>query len=351
MDDFSFAASNWGKSKFIGLQDIAHLTSLTFVIELEIMNETPSDRNDDEIWDETQIDYTLSLNEHMDDHNVTASPKYDPLFLENSSSGHSATSPRSSKSSRGGDSSALKKEVKSLKKQMVLKDKAMEQMALKLNGVRAALKEEIQKRGDAVGDLGDKMSVIEQYVLDDEKRQQMDNQSVHSAQQINSFSSELQRLKNKVTELQSAMDHRGGKKMDESTKREQLKQWLIREADLPQYLDHLTENGFEDVKSLKDLTKEYMDQIGIDKIGHQLKLLRLIRKMNGNNMVPEYSQHIMSEPPGPPHSHHVVQPPHLNGYASSYHGHEHQDEMYNGTGSVATSVTYHEGPYSGQFSQ
>ena len=148
------------------------------------------------------------------------------------------------------------------------------------------------------------------------------------------------------------MDHRGGKKMDESTKREQLKQWLIREADLPQYLDHLTENGFEDVKSLKDLTKEYMDQIGIDKIGHQLKLLRLIRKMNGNNMVPEYSQHIMSEPPGPPHSHHVVQPPpHLNGYASSYHGHEHQDEMYNGTGSVATSVTYHEGPYSGQFSQ
>ena len=99
-------------------------------------------------------------------------------------------------------------------------------------------------------------------------------------------------------------------------------------------LDHLTENGFEDVKSLKDLTKEYMDQIGIDKIGHQLKLLRLIRKMNGNMVPPEYIQSSFANEPPPG-------PPHVNGYAHSFHD----------TESVATSVTYHEGPYSGQFSQ
>merc|ERR1712113_240387 len=96
---------------------------------------------------------------------ASSPPNYDPLFMENNQSNRSNSSPRNStKSSRGSDNSVLKKELKSLKKQMALKDKAMEQMAHKLNGVRAALKEEIQKRGDVVGDLGSKMAVIEQYV-------------------------------------------------------------------------------------------------------------------------------------------------------------------------------------------
>merc|ERR1712141_624660 len=134
--------------------------------------------------------------------------------------------------------------------------------------------------------------------------------------QLAALVAELERLKSKVTQLECAVHNSGGKQVDDTTKRERFKQWLINEADLPQYLDHLTENGFEDVKSLKDLTKEYMDQIGIDKIGHQLKLMRLIRKMNANVNGQMNGNMNMGQIPGPPH----------------YSGHSFHD-----TDSVATS--------------
>ena len=37
------------------------------------------------------------------------------------------------------------------------------------------------------------------------------------------------------------------------------------------------------ITSLKDLDKDIMNEIGITKIGHQMKLLRVIRMLNNNN--------------------------------------------------------------------
>jgi len=389
VDDFSFAASNWGKSKFIGLADIEPLTTLTFIIDLEILKETASERRDDEIWAESQIAYTLSLHDDMERdaeghrlcHPLTVHPtNSEAPFLEKRSSAHSASSPRSSKS-QGGSSrdlvAALKKEVKSLRKQMAAKEHAIDQMAAKLNEVRAALRTEIETRGAVVHSLSNKMSAMEQATArnDDDEKQHSHSLGAPHEVQIQALSEELQRIKRTVAELQSTVESQNGKNVvSEGTKKEQLRLWLV-DQDLSQYLGQLTDNGFEDVLSLRDLTKDVMEQIGIEKIGHQLKLLRLIRKMdcsngqrtrhgmglhqnhqNHHHAPPEYSHS-----PQPPQQQHqpLPEPPQLggggggSGYGHSFHGNQPEEEMYNGTGSVsvAASVTYHEGPYSGPYAQ
>ena len=55
-----------------------------------------------------------------------------------------------------------------------------------------------------------------------------------------------------------------------------LKKWMVNVVKLPQYFELLMENGFEDMESMKDITMEHLREIGIDKIGHRLKLMKAV---------------------------------------------------------------------------
>ena len=45
---------------------------------------------------------------------------------------------------------------------------------------------------------------------------------------------------------------------------------------LPQYFELLIENGFEDMESMRDITVEHLREMGIDKEGHRLKLMKRV---------------------------------------------------------------------------
>ena len=60
---------------------------------------------------------------------------------------------------------------------------------------------------------------------------------------------------------------------------DELMQWLRDTVGLSQYFDVFRDHGFDDLESMKYMTVQTMDQIGITKIGHRLKLMDYIQRM------------------------------------------------------------------------
>ena len=89
---------------------------------------------------------------------------------------------------------------------------------------------------------------------------------------LESVTSRISELSEDMTRLQ---ERQGIQKKEES----KLKKWMENEVKLPQYVDLLMENGFEDMESMRDITMEHLREIGIDKIGHRLKLMKSVAKL------------------------------------------------------------------------
>ena len=47
-------------------------------------------------------------------------------------------------------------------------------------------------------------------------------------------------------------------------------------VNLPQYFELFIENGFGDLKCMRGITMEHLWEMGIDKIGHRMKLMKSI---------------------------------------------------------------------------
>eukprot|EP01083_Nonionella_stella_P176760 619336_1 len=63
-----------------------------------------------------------------------------------------------------------------------------------------------------------------------------------------------------------------------------LKSWLENQVGFPQYYEMFMNNGIEDLSIASMLTMETIKNMGIDKVGHQMKLLRAVSKLNDNNI-------------------------------------------------------------------
>eukprot|EP01083_Nonionella_stella_P067665 179123_1 len=65
---------------------------------------------------------------------------------------------------------------------------------------------------------------------------------------------------------------------------EPVKVWLEKVVRLPQYYPLLEENGFEEWGALVELKRDVMKDIGIEKIGHRLKLEKMINKIRQSGL-------------------------------------------------------------------
>ena len=70
----------------------------------------------------------------------------------------------------------------------------------------------------------------------------------------------------------------------------ELREWIENKVKLPQYLDLMIENGFEDLESLQDITMEHLREMGIDKIGHRIKLMKAVATLQGIHKGPHLRQ-------------------------------------------------------------
>ena len=84
-----------------------------------------------------------------------------------------------------------------------------------------------------------------------------------------SMQSELDSLKVIVSQLKRAH-------CSQENEESQMREWMEYTVKLPQYFEVLRDNGFEDLESMRDITMEHLREIGIDKIGHRLKLMKSV---------------------------------------------------------------------------
>merc|ERR1711920_250511 len=71
-------------------------------------------------------------------------------------------------------------------------------------------------------------------------------------------------------------------KNNQNPKRTQLRVWLEDKVGLGQYFDVFVDNGIEDLSTAKLLTMQTLKAIGIDKIGHCMKILHQVPALNKN---------------------------------------------------------------------
>eukprot|EP01084_Bolivina_argentea_P164079 285311_1 len=62
----------------------------------------------------------------------------------------------------------------------------------------------------------------------------------------------------------------------------EMSNWLINVVKLGQYLDNFIDSGFEELLTVKWITFDMLKEIGINKIGHRLKIMHSINMLNGN---------------------------------------------------------------------
>merc|ERR1711933_56781 len=91
---------------------------------------------------------------------------------------------------------------------------------------------------------------------------------------LNDEQKDVESLKMAMSKLMAKNEH--------NPKRTQLKAWLHDEVGLAQYFDVFVDNGIEDLSTAKLLTMETLKAIGIDKIGHCMKILHQVAVLNKN---------------------------------------------------------------------
>ena len=88
-------------------------------------------------------------------------------------------------------------------------------------------------------------------------------------------------LRNKVLRIEKQMaalsKMRGNVLNDDEEEldgQEKMQKWLKETVKLPQYYQLLVQQGFDDLESIADITKDDLISMGIDKVGHQRKILK-----------------------------------------------------------------------------
>eukprot|EP01083_Nonionella_stella_P016792 46878_1 len=129
----------------------------------------------------------------------------------------------------------------------------------------------IEARLDSLMNSMDKLlnnfQSLEQRVTDVEQRineEQKDNTN----DKLDKLSEEMKVVKHDLRKL-STIPKINPKQLE-------LKSWLENEVGFPMYYDTFMEHGIEDLSIASMLTMETIKSMGIDKIGHQMKILRAV---------------------------------------------------------------------------
>ena len=96
---------------------------------------------------------------------------------------------------------------------------------------------------------------------------------------------ELIELKDKMNEL---MDKNEFNRNDDNNKnernKEELRLWLKNKMDFERYYDLFIKNGIEDLEIVKVLKMEDLKSIGINKLGHRIKIIQHIEKLKHDEL-------------------------------------------------------------------
>ena len=126
---------------------------------------------------------------------------------------------------------------------------------------------QIQELSTKIQSFENRLNVIELKVNEEKK--------VNNDDRIDQIIKEMQSMKQNIAQLSP--------NINSNPEQQKLKSWLENNVKLPQYYETFVENGIDDLDTVKLLTMETIKGMGIDKIGHQMKILNQVTKLKQNN--------------------------------------------------------------------
>ena len=110
----------------------------------------------------------------------------------------------------------------------------------------------------------------------EEHKSQIQQRFQSMEDQIDSLKAALEAQSSEIKQLRKDMMSSQGIQCSQENEASELQKWMENEVKLPQYFELLIENGFEDMESMRDITMEHLREMGMDKIGHRLKLMKSV---------------------------------------------------------------------------
>eukprot|EP01084_Bolivina_argentea_P024871 46304_1 len=91
---------------------------------------------------------------------------------------------------------------------------------------------------------------------------------------------DLDVIKDEIKLLKQMIDKIQLKNKRSNIKYTEMQKWMTEVVKLPEYIDLFINNGLEDMNIIKDITMETLTVIGIQKIGHKMKIIKQVAKLN-----------------------------------------------------------------------
>merc|ERR1711902_341350 len=108
----------------------------------------------------------------------------------------------------------------------------------------------------------------------DQMQQKIDDMDlrINNEQKIGALMNEFESMKQIINQLM--LNNNNG-----NTEKEKMRLWLENDVKLPEYYDVLINNGIDELSVIKLITKDTLKDIGIYKIGHQMKILNQVNQL------------------------------------------------------------------------
>eukprot|EP01083_Nonionella_stella_P123907 373706_1 len=119
------------------------------------------------------------------------------------------------------------------------------------------------------------MSAMQQKMNDMELRLNEEQKSEDVDDKLNKMMNEIKLIKQTVNALSAN---------NMNPKQKKVKSWLENQVALPQYFDIFMKNGIDELSLVALLDKATLKDIGIDVIGHQMKILNHVKQLLSQNV-------------------------------------------------------------------
>eukprot|EP01084_Bolivina_argentea_P103440 185274_1 len=126
-----------------------------------------------------------------------------------------------------------------------------------------------------ISKLQNEVNILRSYVFEEKKNDNdADSKITNVTFELLSLREKYKLLHQKIETIEKKEKH--GK----ASQKEILRLWLKETVGLEEYFYVLVKNGFDGMESVKMLTMNELNVLGIDKMGHRMKILKYIAKLN-----------------------------------------------------------------------
>ena len=131
------------------------------------------------------------------------------------------------------------------------------------------LSSNVEQMGNSIQQLTKQMNDVKLLIAEEKKEDDGNDE----------LKKQIQLLQQSVNVLMTASSSKASEQ-----KQSEVSKWLKNVVKLPQYISLFDENGFDTLDVLNDIKPNNLEALGIQLMGHRMKIMREIAKLNQENV-------------------------------------------------------------------